>query len=453
MKQIQIFLIAMCIYCVAMTNISCTKWLEVEPPADQIIADQVFTSDLKAESAVSAVYAHIINGSGQHLSNKLLSLYAGYASDELSHYSPNSGVRAFLSNNLLPSTSLVGIMWRSAYETIYFSNVCIEGLSKSETISPGLRDRLIAEMKFTRAWQHFTLFQLYGEVPLILTTDYEANALAKRTDSSTFFKHIIDDLVEASTKLPDVFDNGERIRPTYWAAQALLARVYLHQKRWIDAESAATNVISDSKFSSLPAVDIVFKKESPEAIWQLKPQSSVLHITSDFVVTSTPKVILTNNLVGGFAHNDLRRNWIDSVVRNGTKYYYPAKYRNITLDITEYLVVMRAAEQVLIRCEARAMQGKLASAVSDLNMIRQRAGLDPISATVGIDDLLQEIFDQRFLELWAENGDRWLTLKRTNRALASLIPLKPEFREEDLFFPIPSSEIRNNPNMTQNPGY
>jgi hypothetical protein len=425
----------------------------VDSPADQIVASEVFSSDERALAAVSAVYANCVNGTGQHTVNRLLTVYGGYASDELSHFSPNTNARAFLENSLQSSNSIARLMWNSSYETIYHANVCIEGLTSSSLVSTELKSRLISEMKFVRAWQHFLLYQLYGQVPLVTTTDFKTNSLLSRSDSLSLFNQICMDVEEAAEALPEEFENGERIRPTKWAALALMERIYLYQQRWRDAEVVATKILASDNFSPLPGTQQVFLKNSKEAIWHLMPIAGRLPITLDLLATSVPRVILTSELVQKLDRNDSRWLWVDSVYRSGRYYYYPKKYRNTSTDITEYFMLFRVADIWLIRSEARAMQEDWIGSVDDLNKIRQRAGVEIIPNISDPATLLNLIWEERFRELWAEHADRWLTLKRTDRVHAVLKPIKPNLRPEDILFPIPFSEILFNPNITQNPGY
>jgi len=63
---------------------------------------------------------------------------------------------------------------------------------------------------------------------------------------------------------------------------------------------------------------------------------------------------------------------------------------------------------------------------------------------------------ERQTELFAEWGHRWLDLKRTGQAGAvlSVIPLKqPWLGNYQLLYPIPYTEIQDDPSLVQNPGY
>jgi hypothetical protein len=122
-------------------------------------------------------------------------------------------------------------------------------------------------------------------------------------------------------------------------------------------------------------------------------------------------------------------------------------------DATEYLMVLRLAEQFLIRAEARAHQKNLADAISDLNIIRHRAGLPDLSSSLVQADVLAAVEKEKRIEFFAEFGHRWFDLKRTGRVDAVLAPIKPLWTSTAAFYPLPFSELQKDPNLTQNPGY
>ena len=121
-------------------------------------------------------------------------------------------------------------------------------------------------------------------------------------------------------------------------------------------------------------------------------------------------------------------------------------------------MVLRLGEQYLIRSEARAVQNKIDDAQSDLNVIRQRAGLE---STIASDknSLLNAILAERKAELFTEMGHRWLDLKRTNKideVMSVETPQKAggtEWKSYQQFYPIPTRELERAPNLIQNPGY
>ncbi len=122
-------------------------------------------------------------------------------------------------------------------------------------------------------------------------------------------------------------------------------------------------------------------------------------------------------------------------------------YGNLYTKITDPVYVLRIAEQYLIRAEARAQQGtNLSGALADLNAVRARAGV-ALATDASVSGLLLAIENERRVE-FALEPFRWFDLARTGRAVAVLnVPAY------ELLFPIPTTEITLNPNLTQNTGY
>lgn len=136
---------------------------------------------------------------------------------------------------------------------------------------------------------------------------------------------------------------------------------------------------------------------------------------------------------------------------------YKFKYKTSTLAIaagvSECPMILRLAEQYLIRAEARVKIGtNLSGALADLNVVHIRAGL-PESTTIVPAALIDEIALENRKEFFCEQAHRWFDLKRTGKADAVIGALKPTYTTNAQLLPIPQSAIDANPNLTQNPGY
>src|SRR5690606_35892880 len=166
----------------------------------------------------------------------------------------------------------------------------------------------------------------------------------------------------------------------------------------------------------------------------------------------------SDSFLESFEPGDLRRtHWVGAFTNDeGVTLFYPFKYKetfNSTDASLEYSVVFRLAEQYLIRAEARTHLGTIAGAQSDLNMIRNRAGLSNTTAMTE-SDLLTAIWHERKMELFTELGQRWFDLKRTNRGAEVLSQMTPSWNDTDYLFPIPTAELELKPYLQpQNDGY
>jgi hypothetical protein len=291
------------------------------------------------------------------------------------------------------------------------------------------------------------------------------NLSLPQKSKSELYSFIIQDLIKAKTLLAPEYMNGnnspgqERVRPNKFAAHALLARTYLYEQDWQNAEAECDSIINAGLHYSLTALDDVFLKNSKEAIWQLQanlPQYNSYAGGQLQPVSIPPIISLSAGLMGGFELDDMRKDKWTTATNNGSEFYFwPYKFKigQNAPSITEYTMVLRLAEIYLIRAEARGRQNNLVGALADLNAIRSRAGL----ASKNTDDqseVLTYIDSERRLELFAEFGDRWLNLVRTSQADIVMPTVKgTDWDTNDQLYPIPINEITRRPGMFQNTGY
>jgi hypothetical protein len=262
---------------------------------------------------------------------------------------------------------------------------------------------------------------------------------------------------------------SDRARPTSWAAAALLARVYLYAGKYDSAESLAASIIGNMSQYSLCSLDSVFLANSSEAIWQIMPPVTVGYTQegSLFNITKSPTSggatsTISTQLLGAFEPGDQRKSHWIGVFKNGTNsFYFPYKYKKgsgASAPASEYSMILRLAEQYLIRAESRAQQNNLTGAISDLNMIRARAGFGPNSLTNTLSQaqVLAAIAHERQVELFTE-GHRWFDLKRTQTVNAVMSVVTQQkggtWDKNQQLYPIPLSDIQNNRNLAQNIGY
>ncbi|MCX2680974.1 RagB/SusD family nutrient uptake outer membrane protein [Galbibacter sp. EGI 63066] len=460
-KKLHRYIIIILVFSISYFYVSCENFLDIEPPKDELVSDNVYTSDPVA--ALKGMYSEIMDehpfGGGGEIFNSIHAV-AGRSADELDNYS-NIVYEISISDNTLTPTNLrINSIWEQVYKYVYYTNSILEGLPNSVGIlSETEKNQFEGEAKFIRAFCYFYLVNLWGDVPLITTTDYQANAVASRTPQTQVYEQIIEDLKEAQNLMAEdySFSEGEKVRPNRWAATALLARVYLYIGDWAGAEAEANTVINNTTYSLSADLNSVFLANSPEAIWQLLPIQPGFNTTEGrfYILTSTPtRQTLSDYTLNAFEAGDQRRaNWIDSITVDENTYYYPYKYKvQSGATLTEYSMVLRLAEQYLIRAEARTQQNNLFGAQADLNIIRERAGLPDTDANTQA-TLLEAIEHERRVEFFTEWGHRWLDLKRTGRADKILGNIKPNWQSSAVLFPIPQAEIDKNSNLTQNPGY
>lgn len=455
MKRIStIILVVICL-------VGCNDFVDIGTPRTQIVKESVFSNDAGARAAMAGIYSKLMsNNTFAGGGNSGITEVAGLSADELDNYSSIPAQVAVYNNSLTPLNT-VQTMWDDAYSCIYNANSVLEGLGESTGVSEKVRSQVRGEALFIRAFSYFYLVNFYGDTPLLKTTDYRINNVASRTPALEVYAQIETDLLDAKELLVEdySFSGGEKVNPNKWVATALLARVYLYQKKWNDAEVQANAIIESHQFSLVADLNSVFLANSDEAIWQLMP-SLPGYNTNDgpnFIIAGTPSNVgISSSALNVFEPDDSRAlSWIGSYTGDDNNtYYYVYKYKvhDYGMPLTEYNMVLRLAEQYLIRAEARAMQNDLTGAMDDVNIIRARAGLSSIDGTgFAQQDVLDAIDQERRAELFVEWGHRWFDLKRAGKIDAVLGAVKPDWQSNDALFPIAQAEIVTNPNLVQNP--
>lgn len=449
--------------------ISCEDFVEVDTPNNKLIRTQVFEDDATANSAMTGIYNQLRLAAFSNGSRSSVTLLSGLSADNIRNiYTTNFTRMEFEQNELLPNNPYNLDIWSSAYNMIYMTNSLLEGLADADKISNELRIQMEGEARFIRAFTYFYLVNLYGDVPLVLTTDYRENELVSRNTEAEVYEQVLYDLNESNNLLNADYSNGERTRVNKYAATALLARVNLYLEDFEKAEELSSTVIqANSTYKILENLDEVFLANSKEAIWQISPIGSGGQVSYtnegnifiiDPVFSFLANIQLRDDFVGIFNDQDKRlANWIGYHTGKEAFFAYKYKIRNSNeFPIKEYSMVLRLAEQYLIRAEARAKQGMITEAIEDLDVIRGRAGLDliaEINPTITKEELLDKILLERRKELFAEWGHRWLDLKRTGKASEVLGENNSFWENTDVLYPIPSEERMKNPNLSQNNGY
>jgi starch-binding outer membrane protein, SusD/RagB family len=486
-------------FVISITTYSCNKLVESAVPSESLADANVYTTDATSVAVLNGIYAVANNNPFQ--GNQGISVLTGLSADELTPFNGIATINTLFYYYTNSLTQKIGFPqvgaenWSTFYKMIFRCNAAIEGLSLSKSLTSVVKQQLLGEARFFRAFCFFYLVNLFGDVPLPLTTDPEINTRLGRTSKTQVYDQIIADLQFAEENLSADFlketlvaSTLERVRPSKWAAVALLARVYLYTNQWEMSEAKASEVINHKTLFELLSLNDVFKKNSREAIWQLQPtganfntvEAQVLVIPQNGLNITTNFVFLSDTLINSFEPEDLRAkhgNWIDTTIYKLTSTLndtvsYVNKYKLNLQDTTikgpkatdnmkEYFMMLRLGEQYLIRAEARAQLGRITEARDDLNAIRKRAFSPekPISANDKA-SLLIAILHERQVELFMELGHRWLDLKRTEKIdeiMKGITPLKSNgspWQSYQQWYPLPrTSDVEIASNLVQNEGY
>lgn len=451
----------LCVVALIFLGIGCSEFVEVDLPKSFLSSEAVFSDAETTDAVLRSLYAKLREDG--LLSGSSLNILTGLYSDELDYYGTDQVWQHFYWHTILSNNGNVASWWRSSFNLIYEANAVIEGVDTSEGLSEEDANRFTGEALFFRAYLHFLLSELYGDVPYIETSNYINNDTISRLSKPRVYDKILRDLERSRDLLPAEDFSGEKVRVYGAVAESVLSRVNLYAENWEAAEASATRVIN--QFGGLETnLDQVFLKDSPETIWQFTPEQPGDNATEGhaFILQFPPTLLggfaLSPEVFYAFEDGDLRKDhWVGTVndFSGPTVWYYAYKYkeRQRTSSSLEYSIPLRLAEQYLIRAEARAYLNDLTGAQEDLNRIRNRAGLDNTLATTQ-EALIEAILQERRVELFLEQSHRWFDLKRMGKAKEVLAALKTNWKDTDVLFPIPEQQLILNPNLLpQNTGY
>lgn len=442
---------------------ACNKLLEV-PLRNEIGIDEAFSDSTTAVAAVTGIYNNMITH--YNLEWGGIAYQAARSADEAVF---QGGPDPFAGNSLLYTDVDIAAMWKQGFNSLLTINTCIGGLQSAGRLSPALHDQLLGESLFDRALVNFYLVNCFGDaLPLVTTPNVQVNQVAPSVPRQQHYQQIITDLQQAQQLLPDAYVSDNRVRPNRMAATALLARVYVYQSRFADAIREAGTVIGDNRYSPLPALSEAFLYNSRETIWQIMPTTfnNVTWAVPDVDRFQRTPTSLTPPLLAAFERGDRRlQYWVKSNTVSGTNYITVNKYQNEAqygpTTRIEYYVVLRLAEQYLIRAEAYTRLGQTKAAIADLNVVRSRAGLSLLPDTLNQQQCMGAVEHERQVELFCEWGHRWFDLKRWpgidnpagTRADEVLSAIKTGWQPAAQWYPVPLQELRINQYLVQNPGY
>lgn len=386
--------------------------------------------------------------------------------------------------------------WQVHYQAIADINPAIKAIIDNKLgsgVTQEVKDQLMAEAKFLRAFNYFWLVRLYGDIPLILENTDVIKAEITRAPVADVYKQIVEDLLFATQNLPEVQPAGNNARPNADVARGILAKVYITMAtaplnataNYVNARAMAKQVIDGGRYSLVPAVEDVFNMDyefGPEFMW-------AFHNSEEEYVIE-PQIWLPGDMAGGWGDVTAEKIWgeafpeeprkhaylllDDPWFETGTTYLewwksapYIKKYLYDTPENMEKNVsyqaqpILRYADVLLLFAEADNMvNGPTQAACDAVNQIINRATggvpnpADPLFTTAmskGVFD--DKVIHQRSLELCFEY-DRWFDIcrKRILDKVTDPVYL-PNYSVDDYLLPIPQKDLRLNKKLTQNPGY
>ncbi len=385
--------------------------------------------------------------------------------------------------------------YSNCYKNIYFSN---EALTLANSLADTVKNKntFIAEALFLRSVMYYRLAQAFGGVPYVDRVLAQTDKTPARSTREEIWTNIEKDLKWAIPHLPlrvQLLASGNEGRATQNAALAILAKVYLYQKKWSDAMAMTTEIITsgDNNLNTPYAEMFTEANEyGPESVFEVyadqKPSEQIFLSTQYGQIQGVrgiPNLGWGFNgpsqlLMDAYEAGDPRK--AATVIADGEtiegkkikadaaayKFFNKKVYVSIaeralygrTSDIQAYWLnirIIRYADVVLMHAEAACELGNTTEALEKLEMVRNRArngnaSVLPKITTTNKDELRAKIHQERRIELALE-WERFYDLVRWDEAKTAI----PNFvvGKHELF-PIPQVEIDNSEGLiTQNPGY
>ena len=339
--------------------------------------------------------------------------------------------------------------YTACYRAILSCNIVVENSESAVEIG---------EAKFLRALTYFKLVRVFGDATINLSDSpsvTDQSILARQPVAAVYDEVIIPDLQDAIEVLPNTSSNG---RATKYAAQGILGKVYVQRGDFSNAERELAAVVNDGGSSGIALQEnfseifgVTFDL-NPEIIFATQISSSIVdeYGFSEFWSWSggldTKSLMpLDTDLIDAFdaSPGDLRR----EVSINDTLFASPKFPQTDGAD--HDWIELRLADVILLYAEALNENGNTTAALTELNKIRNRAGLADSSAS-SQGDVRTAIQDERRLE-FAFEGQRWFDLVRTGTVDQEMgQTIDPNYH----LFPLPDSErLSSFGVITQNPGY
>lgn len=406
-----------------------------------------------------------------------------------------------------PTNNFVAALWNGYYSGISRANQALAALTTA-AIDAKTKSQLVGEVRFIRGYYYFNLVRMFGKVPKVVRVPKDAQdantdpAFQTRAPVDTIYNVITQDLQYAIDNLP-LRAQAAVGHANKGAAQALLAKTYLYRKNWQQVQTLTQAVITSGQYALVPDYTTIWRyagDNNSESIFET--QSGTFNngdiAVGGYCTWQGPRVggkggwtdlgfgfdTPTPSLVNAYEPGDKRKastiividtspKHVGTILYDGFRipsadsvqnlYYNYKAYASENPNIEPYLGnrdkkqknvrLLRYADVLLMAAEAANELGQSSTAITYLNTIRSRAGLNATTAASQT-DLRQAIWKERRVELAMEH-DRFWDLVRTGRAAQVMQAAGKNFvAGKHELLPVPSLQIQLSGGLLdQNPGY
>jgi tetratricopeptide (TPR) repeat protein len=379
--------------------------------------------------------------------------------------------------------------WTNFYDIIANSNNILDRIDGTEMES-SVRDQIKGEVYFLRAYSYFYLVRLFGDLPIITSAFRSPDEIAAfdmtRKPVSEVYTLIEEDL-KTSYELLQNSTETSKAKASAGAAQTLLGKVYLTKHQYADAESILKQVIENTgyNYDLMDDYGVLFTNNNDnlqESVFEIKYISGNVGEGNNFAseigpalfnialfpnnMNASGNLVPTQDMFDAYEEGDLRKavSVSDSVpLTNGEWeiYVWGKKFVDFTVGVAGdggiNWTCLRYADVLLMYAEALNELNQTDNALTYINMVRDRADLDPLNGLTK-EECVIALEKERRVEFLYE-GHRWFDLIRTGRfktvmnAYFAKIGFTYTVEDHKLLLPIPERETDIDDNLVQNPNY
>lgn len=454
-----------------MLGTSCQNWLDVSPETE-VKYDDLFSYKNGFKDQLTGCYTAMCAEGlyGAHLSYGMLdALGQQYVwQQQVGTY---YHLHRFEYDNLTSEGVISGI-WSDLYNVIANVNILLQGLDEhGDVLTPQELDIYKGEALALRAFLHFDLLRMFGKsyisganekaIPYVKSISKEVPSLKSVAEVCDL---ALDDLIEATALLEkDPIKTGEattiflgtrNFHFNYYAARALMARIYLYKNDRSKALENALEVINSKRFPWVDRSNVVTSSRDsrdgiflPECILMLN-NTKLKSLTEVYLKESENNttgnlLVMDYNVVNEifeaekYGGTDWRYTYYFDLL--ASYYYGSTKLFQVSSAYNNRQPLLRVSEMYLIAAECASSKKE---SLAYLNTLRQHRGFDvsnDLTEENISDDVLKDLIGKEYRKEFIGEGQWFFYCKRTDQA--SLPNVKVPFSKDFYVLPMPDAEL------------
>lgn len=372
-------------------------------------------------------------------------------------------------------------MWVVYYNAIRDANIVLDNID-NDAFNSDFKQLTVSEINFIRGWAYSELYNLFGPVPLFVSSsDDPIQPRASEADIRNFIEQELNAAIAGLPVVPPAYGRASK-----GAAMGVLSKYYLNTKQWQQAADLTEDIIQLNVYGLVPDYRDVFaiaNEGNEEMLWALtkEPTSGSTNQAMNALVFPpdyprpypnnsvwAARTYLYDDFVNSYEASDTRQGLIvtDYVSTSsgllveglGNDQSFPYKYEfdpnSVGFQSGNDLPIVRYADILISRAEAlNELSGPTQEVIDLINEVRLRANATVLSLGGYTKESLRDaILQERAWEFFFECKRRE-DLIRQGRFISDAVARGKNAQAFHVLYPIPQVELDANPNMVQNPGY